>query len=128
MSICDPSLNAAVPSWLSPIGSQLTPAMQAWAASIVAAGTAPQNSILKQWFGALPIAALVNCHTFTVNPDGSQTAGLFYGVSIYKILDASQYPPTPIDWPLVATTGALAAAVVAAFLLAIHGAGRAARS
>jgi hypothetical protein len=129
MAICSTSQNAAIPGWLTPIGSQLTPAMQQQAAVYAYDGTIAINSVFKQWVGGLPVAFLVNCHSYTVNADGSQTPGAYHGTSVFLITDPAQYPPLPstgVNWPLVGATGGAIALVVGSFFLAIRLAGKAA--
>lgn len=135
MPVCSVSQNAPAPAWLMPFaqaGIAVTPPMQQWAATLANDLSVPLNSVHAAWFGGQPIAALVNCHAFTVNPDGSQTAGAYHGASLYLITDPAHYPPAPggaapVDWPIVAGTGVVLACVVGAFFLALKGAGRAAR-
>jgi hypothetical protein len=120
MSICSDSQNTPVPSWLTPIGQAgiaVTPAMQQFAAKYAYDSSVPLNTYYAAWFGGQPIAAWVNCHTFTT-VGGQNIPGFFHGASLFLITDPSKYPPVPgsppgTSWGL--TAGALLAIAVGTY-------------
>jgi hypothetical protein len=134
MAVCDVSQNAAVPAWLTPLASAgiaVTPAMQQWAAGFANDLTIPVNSVRTAWFDGKPIAAWINCHSYTV-VQGQQIPGAYHGASLYLVNDPAYYPPTAlpapmetVNWALVGISGAAIAGVVGLFFVALSQAGRA---
>jgi hypothetical protein len=134
MAVCDVSQNAAVPAWLTPLASAgiaVTPAMQQWAASFANDLTIPVNSVRMAWFDGNPIAAWINCHSYTV-VQGQQIPGAYHGASLYLVNDPAHYPPTAlpvtpqsVDWAIVGISGAAIAGVVGLFFVALSQAERA---
>jgi hypothetical protein len=95
MPICDINANPPIPQGLLPLdqsGVRVTPEMQQWAASF-AYSSDPIGSIHKKWFGNLPIVSITLCHSYTIQPDGSQVPGAYHGSSLFYPTSSEMMPP-----------------------------------
>lgn len=95
MAVCDvnavlPPLEGVVP-WAQS-GVKLSPAMQQWAASFAYDLNVPVGSIHRKWFDGVPVVARVECHRYTVKPDGSTVSGAYHGVTLYYATSPTMFP------------------------------------
>jgi hypothetical protein len=130
VAICSAAQNPPIPKGLRVLHeSELTPAMQRWAKGYADDVSIPIGTAFRQWWGKLPVVAMVLCHTYTVIA-GEQIPGLYHGVTLFVATDPAWYPDVEGDeretnWPLVGVCTLALGVVTGAFVWAIKKTGRA---